>query len=238
MGVGIWRLICGAVSAFCFPELCLNCWWPLGIPGGMRTQGQGRGVMYGKPSSSRGLKLWAPAAVPVPEPLKRLAETSPYHTAYDKADGKTEAGMRWICLAHTENPLGSALGCRARGETRRGRWVSAVGASLCLVGGKLSPGPKAAFSGTVSDPAHPSPHHTDRALESREIWFLVQALLEFSLKPWFPHLQSGDNELNLLCCPPGTVKVQITSSGDSDLNSRAKIVKLGCTRSHRHFLKF
>lgn len=97
LGVGMCRLICGTVTAFCFPELCLNCWWP---PGNQRGGGHenpravGRSDPWKSPAFSMKSTLWAPAARSIPEPLKCLAETSLYHTPYDKADGKTEVGMK------------------------------------------------------------------------------------------------------------------------------------------------
>lgn len=96
LGVGMWRLICGTVTAFCFSELCLNCWWPPGNQeGGHEYPGAvERNDPWKSPAFSMKSTLRAPAALSIPEPLKCLAETSPYHIPYDKADGKTEAGMK------------------------------------------------------------------------------------------------------------------------------------------------
>lgn len=42
------ELICGAVRAFCFPELCLNCWWPPGNHVGHENLQAGGGMICAK----------------------------------------------------------------------------------------------------------------------------------------------------------------------------------------------
>lgn len=76
-------------QSFCFPELCLHCWWPPGNHGGHENPGTGgRGDPWKSPAFPMAQTLWAPAVLFIPEPLKHLAETSLYHTPYDKGDGK------------------------------------------------------------------------------------------------------------------------------------------------------
>lgn len=57
---------------------------PLGIGGWevMRIPGWVQEVMHGKAQLSPQNELWA--ALSIPGPLRPLAETSPYHTPYDR----------------------------------------------------------------------------------------------------------------------------------------------------------
>ena len=95
---GLKSLICGAVRAFRFPELCVNCWRPSGTMWAMRTWGWPESWSEKKPSFSRAWTL-SSCAPSSPGPRKHLAETSPPHTPWD------EAGMKWIWQAQWK-PLG------------------------------------------------------------------------------------------------------------------------------------
>ena len=90
------RLICGAVRAFWFPELCVNCWWPPGNHVGHETLGAAGEMTCGKAQLFPWREHLAHATLSIPEPLRRLADTSPPYTPWDKTDGRTEAGMKGI----------------------------------------------------------------------------------------------------------------------------------------------
>lgn len=92
-GGGIEAELWGCPS-FLLTKTVLTAGGPLGMMRGMRTPGMGGPRK--SPVFPMAQTPWAPAALSIPGALEHLAEMSPHHTPYDKADGKTEEGMKWI----------------------------------------------------------------------------------------------------------------------------------------------